>query len=168
MPQQAQISVQPTLPNLHAGLPFSTREAEVADICSSNSTTLTPPAGNDAGYVCPGAGVYNVHMYSEIWGNPGAWYASTYGYNMGGSVRIQDPVNDEEFATCYFDLTVEKGPNDYSFLNGGFLLPAAIGLTGLTAGLMLRKRRLGVVDLESSDEGTTTNFELIVDPSTRV
>jgi hypothetical protein len=168
IPKQVKISVNPTLPHVPSAKWFSVREEEVENICSSNSTTLTPPSGNDAGYKCPGAGLYNFKVSSNIWGNPEAWYSSTYGYNMGASVKFYDSVNEEEFSTCYFDIMVQKGPNDYSFMNGGFLFPAAIGLTGITAGFMLRKRRTGMVDLEPSEEGATTNFELIIDPSTRV
>lgn len=140
--------------------------AEVDDICSYDYASLTPPAGNDAGYSCPDAGLYNFHVNYDLWGSPDSWYATTYGYSMGVSLHIYDTLNDIEFASCYVEVVAKKGSEDYTWTSAALFFPAAVGVTGLTAGYMMRKRRVGLIDLEK--EETSSNFELINDPSTGV
>jgi hypothetical protein len=159
------IRVKPSLPHI-PGL-FSVFTAEVDDICNSNATVLAAPAGSDAGYYCPSAGLYNFNTQFTLWGDPEAWYGSTYGYNMGVNVQFYDLEKEEEFAFCYVEVKIKQGPvNSYS-TSMGFLGGALAGL-GLTAGYMYRKRRVGTIELDPVEEGTTTHFELISDPGARV
>jgi hypothetical protein len=93
---------------------------------------------------------------------------------MGVVVKIQDTEDNEVFAMCYGELMVEKGPEGLYATYTGFLGGAmvAVSLAGLSAGYMLRKRRIGSIDLleeDPSDESFPGNhFELITDPTSRV
>jgi hypothetical protein len=168
LPSELLITVSPSLPRLASTGVVRVYDHVVDDVCGSNSTTLNPPAGADATYSCPSAGLYNFHTTYTLWGNTSAWYSSFYGFNIGVVVQIVDTEDDEVFARCVGELMVQQGPEGSSTTGAAFLGGIAAGLTGLTAGYMFRKRRIGMIELDPSEESPGNHFELITDPASRV
>jgi len=167
IPSEVRVSVTPTV----ARFPFSgvlstyKYESYTSDSCG---TRLTEPAGGDAAYSCPDAGVYNYRTNFTMFGDPTSWYGSWNGFSLGISVRVYDVSTNDEFGVCYAAINVKAGPNhpatNWSFFVGGFA-----SLTGLAAaGYMYRKRKVATIELNSQSEGSTTHFELVTDPMCRV
>jgi len=132
------------------------------------SSILHAPAGADAGYTCPEAGLYNVRLTFPLFGESLAWYGDTYGYNIGLSMKVSDAATGDDYAFCYTEIKVSKGT--YRHTNHGVsttwgALVGGAGLAGLSAALLgfaYRKRR--VATTEGTSEEMVTNFELVNDP----
>jgi hypothetical protein len=133
----------------------------VMDLCTSN--ILTPPAGDDAGYECPDAGIYNFEMSFVL---PGfhSYYSEWTGFTVPLTATFKDAGTANKVAYCSMKVTVEdsdgSGSSRSAYIAGG----ALFGIAGL-ASLLSRRRRVGIIQLDS-EEGTLTNFEMIVDPYT--
>jgi LPXTG-motif cell wall-anchored protein len=133
----------------------------VMDLCTSN--IFTPPAGDDAGYGCPDAGIYNFAMNFVL---PGyhSYYSEWTGFTVPLTVTFKDAGTTDTVAYCSMKVTVEDmdtgGSSRSAYIAGG----AVFGIAGL-ASLLSRRRRVGTIQLDS-DEATLTNFEMIVDPYT--
>jgi hypothetical protein len=145
---------------------FSIYEQETSNICA-NATQFTPPAGDDAGYKCPNAGLYNLHTLFTMWGSADAWWSSLYGYNIVFILKIEDVNENQEYGSCYLEAMVQDGDGSNITTDAGFL--GFIGLSGLAAGLMLRRRKTKESESEFKDHGDGhDHFELIIEPASRV
>ena len=85
---------------------------------------------------------------------------------MGARIGVFDLELEEEFTTCYIELMVQRGPDDYSFFNAGLFVPVSAFTAALTAGFMLRRRRIETFESDPESEGT--GFELFSDPNNSV
>lgn len=178
-PDSLRVKVAPTIPNLPASGLFSVYNELVDDVCNLNRTTIVPPEGDDADYACDSAGMYNFHTSFDFFGDRFAWYGDWYGFNIGVSVKLINEVTGTPWATCYIDVMVKKGEDDPVYTSAAFILGVGgTSLLGLAAGLMYKKRRVGVLQLSSNHDDVgdddekvdepTTHFELVTDPSSRV
>lgn len=146
MPSEIGLSVRPSLPHLPGSGWFSTYKYQDS-ISNSCGDHLNAPAGNDAGYSCPDAGLYNYRGNFTLFGDPDEWYSSFYGFDLGVTVKVQDVSNEVEYAHCYVELKVKKGHHDSAaaaeaaFFGGGSLALV------VAAGMMYRKRRVASREL---------------------
>lgn len=166
IPHRTTVTVSPSLPHFpRSGIHTIYNHTEY--ISQSCGTVLAPPAGGDAGYSCPDAGVYNFRPNVVLFGNTSSWYGRYHGFSIGLSVHIYDASTGDEYASCYAEMKVKQGQEnpatDWAFLGGGL---ASLAL----AGYMYRKRRISTHREQQSHESeeTTTHFELISDPICRV
>lgn len=131
------------------------------------NSVLHAPAGSDAGYSCPEAGVYNFRATVPFFGDSLDWYRNLYGFNIGLNMKISDAETGDDYALCYAEIKVTKASLDYgSNLStgwGAFLSGA--GLAGLAAGYLYRRRRVAIM---SQSDDMNTNFELVDDPFVHV
>ena len=164
-PSNPEIKVKPTLPLM----PFSGFYSVYDSIASTTNlcNAISPPAGNDAGYSCPSAGLYNFGTDYHIWGDPHAWYGNIYGINMGVDVDFLDSYTKEKWATCFVTVRIREGEDEYVYNNAAFIGGATAALTGLAAGLMYKRRRI-LIEGEDNDaalldrDESPTNYELTV------
>lgn len=161
--------MSPSLPHVPGSGWFSSYDysGKVKDNCGS---TLSIPAGNDAGYSCPEAGLYNVHSTFKLFGASSAWYASAHGYNIGVGVRMYDLTDNSEFGFCYAEIRVKEGTyspaTDWAIVGGA-------GVLASMAGYLYRKRRVAAAAAAAEggyaeDGRTTSHFELVSDPVSTV
>jgi hypothetical protein len=162
LPKHAKVSVYPSIPHMAFTGRFSIYEQETSNICA-NATEFTPPAGDDAGYHCPKAGLYNVRTLFTMFGSVDTWWSNLYGFNIVFILKIEDLDENKEYASCYLQAMVLDGDDGSITTNAGFL--GILGLSGLAAGLMLRKRKNERSEIESKDHN---HFELITEPAARV
>jgi hypothetical protein len=165
LPGEIKITVLPSLPHLPGNGMFASYIYQ-NHTSYSCGTLLAPPAGDDAAYSCPDAGIYNLHTTFPMFGNSSAWYGNSHGFNVGLNIKVFDVKNNVDYGFCYVEMRVKEGiydgtyssSTDWAFLGGGLASVAAVGY-------MYRKRRIVTLDLhsESSEDCTTTNFELVSD-----
>eukprot|EP00934_Nitzschia_sp_Nitz4_P001156 Nitzschia sp. Nitz4//scaffold22_size323478//302476//305917//NITZ4_000590-RA/size323478-processed-gene-0.428-mRNA-1//1//CDS//3329543186//1156//frame0 len=169
LPANATMTISPSIPRLPGYLPTHSYSGKVRNYCGS---LLSPPAGNDASYTCPKAGFYNVIVDGfKIFGDSAAWYATTYGYNIGLSIRVKDDSDHSEYGYCYAEIRVQKGAfspsTDWAIVGGAGVVMSAV------AGLVYRRRRRAAIsaeELEGGMEGSATSIVSLsfqtVDPLT--
>lgn len=163
-PRKSHIVATPSIPAYLPG--FSTIESYEATNYTSHycGSVLQAPSGADAGYSCPEAGFYNYRVTFPMFGDSLAWYGNLYGFSFGMKMIISDAETGYEYATCYAEATVKKGPvvaSDNVYTNWGAILGGGAGLLGLTTlGYMFHKRKVTT----ASSEEITMNFELVNDP----
>jgi hypothetical protein len=164
-PFQSHVVLTPSIPRLSGfgGLGSLEATGYTSEYCGS---ILSAPAGNDAGYTCPEAGLYNFRLTFALFGESLAWYANFHGFNVGLNVKITDAETGDEYALCYAEVKVKTGTNSNGVSTSwGFLLGGA-GLAGLTAlGYVYQKRRVATA---AQSEEMGGNFELINDQIMRV
>ena len=169
LPYLTRLTVSPSIPHFPSMSTAATYNA-TDYISNSCGTILTPPAGADAGYSCPDAGVYNIRGTMVMFGNTSAWYKNYYGFNVGLNVRLYNAVTNDVYATCYAEIGVYQGAEnpstDWSWMGGA-------GLTGvLMAGYVYRKRKVTTPRIPASTfdslEEPVTNFELVGDSTRQV
>lgn len=164
LPSEVKVSVSPSIPHFPDSGVFETYHYQNYTSYSCD-TLLKAPAGDDAGYSCPDAGVYNYRFTFGMFGDPDAWYGSYHGFNVGMSVKIFDVGNNADYGFCYLEMKVKKGA-DSSYSDLAFFGTGLASLTGVAAvGYMYRRRKLATLAPHSHAEAeeTITNFELISD-----
>ena len=173
-PQQADVTINPSIPHFSSSGVIPVTSTTTDDLCSSSVVALAPPAGDDASYFCPDAGLYNFNVNWTIFGDPASWYASLYGYEMGVVLKIKDSDTGATFGECYTQVKVEAGDGS-AILYFSFLGVAAIGLSWV--GYTARKRYDMRSDaLEESqqemqahyEEDLDTDFQLVMDARGRM
>ena len=131
-----------------------------------DTTVLHAPAGSDAGYTCPEAGLYNFRVTVPLLGDSLAWYGDMYGFNIALNMKISNAETGDDYAYCYAVVNVKKGPYRHTSHGAsttwGALLGGGAGMASLAAalGYAYRKRRVATVDTQ---EEMVTNFELVND-----
>jgi len=143
MPSLAKIDIKMGI----FGLSFNTIQSSTVKPCNSNS--LMPPAGSDAGYACPEAGLYNFYVPFQIPDKEDSFYSNWHGFNVGMTVEITGlDGEDVDYATCNLAIHVGKGEDSSSGSKAtyGYSL---MGLAGLAA-LVQRKRRQIMMEADSS------------------
>jgi hypothetical protein len=163
LPTAAEILIQLTTPGF-LNLPVSTiLDVQVDDLCAG----LSAPAGNDAGYKCNAAGLYNFATTVQLWGSPTSWYADLHGFSYGVSIKIIDPEDevDQDYSTCTLSIHANSSSNSNTSNTSEamFVGISMVGVVGLVAAMSMRRRR-AMIQLEADEEGTTTHFEMIIDP----
>jgi hypothetical protein len=156
-----EITVVRTFPSWYS-VGIDSFKTTVEDICSTN--TLTPPEYDNSSYNCPSPGVYNFHFVFNNFGTRESWYAGWVGYTMGVAVHFKHEGGGSDYATCQLDVKVQNATS------AAFFSVASLGLTGLMAGLFLRRRRerMAKDNQKSCEDGSgemTTGFELVHDTS---
>ena len=148
-------------------------------VCGLNDEgemSLTPPARNDAGYACNEPGIYNYATNFDIWGDPSHLGATLYGYKLNITVQIYpfdsaDNLKEEPFSECWFKVQAHKTYSPAAFASTSTRSVTFVGgmaLVGLVTAVLLRRRRLRVIQSRRETEETDTNFEMMTDPGVRV
>ena len=163
IPRPLKITVTNTLSNWYSwGL--SSNSTVVDDICQTG--LISPPDVDSAGYSCPNAGVYNFHFTHDIWGSDSAWYSSWSGFTQSIVVHLQHEGGGKDYAMCHLDVSVKKSADSSFAKTTYFVAVASLGVTGLLAGIFIRKRkekvhRCGRISVEEDE--MASNFELVQD-----
>ena len=148
---------------------FHVYDQHTGNICK-NATNFTAPAGDDAGYHCPHAGLYNIRTRFTLPGSPSSWWSSLYGMEVDFVLTIWNGT--DVYSKCYLDVLVQDG-DDGASMNGSMGFLGLVGLSGLAAGLVIRKKRKSkVAKIEIDDNGDDgechSHFELISEGVSRV
>jgi hypothetical protein len=164
LPRPMKASVYKTLPTLY-GLGMKTYSGMVEDLCESGALTAYPDT-DDAADTCPGAGLYNFVVKSQITGTRQSWYAGWSGYTFGMEVHFKHEGGGSDYGTCHINVQAQQGADDSYATNATFVSVATLGLACVGVFVKRRKQRLAATDESQSEDRTkelATNFELVQD-----
>ena len=160
MPQYAHVIARTTV------FPFGPKVFmdESKQVCASG--ILNPPEGDDSGYKCPSAGVYNFKTSVRLPGDDYSWFGDLYGFNTGIVLTIRDVSNsDQIYVRCTATIMVHKGIEKYR-RTGTYVFGASLGMVGLVFYGCMRRRRILAQQSSSttSPDEEAVQFEMMVDP----
>jgi len=163
LPRPMMVKVSKTFPSFYA-MGTNVYNADIYDLCDG---AVASPYDDDAGYVCPSAGLYNFHFEYQNFGDRKKWYSGWHGFNMGMLIHFKHEGGGSDYATCSIDVKVKGSEDDSYVTNASMVSVAMLGLAGLLTGLFVRRRKERLAtSQENIDEvrkELSTNFELVQD-----
>ena len=164
-PHKSRVVFTPSVPHLFGFGGWDSIESTeyTSNYCNS---VLHAPAGADAGYTCPDAGLYNFRVTFPLFGESLAWYSDLYGFNIALNMKISNAETGDDYAYCYAEVNVKKGPYRHTSHGASTTWGAVLGgagMAGLAAALGYAYRKRRVTTADNTPDEMVTNFELVND-----